>query len=104
MLDAAQRAIAIGEIAPSDGLDPNDVHSLAIVRLLEILGEAAARVGEDTRQRDPAIPWRQIADTRNRLIHGYFDVDMGLVRTIVAIELPNLVTRLSQILDDLARE
>jgi len=45
--------------------------SLAIVRLLEIVGEAAAHVSEPVRASLPAIPWRQITGARNRLIHGY---------------------------------
>jgi uncharacterized protein with HEPN domain len=45
--------------------------NLAIMRLMEVVGEAAARVPDAFRQRHPAVPWRDIADLRNRLIHGY---------------------------------
>jgi uncharacterized protein with HEPN domain len=55
----------------------------AVLRNLEIIGEAAKKVPEEVRQRAPAVPWRQIAGFRDRLAHGYFDVDDDVVWNVV---------------------
>jgi len=75
MLDAARKAIAFTESSQRCDLDTDEKLSLSVVRLLEILGEAAKGVSESCREKHPEIPWRQISGTRDRLIHGYFDVD-----------------------------
>jgi uncharacterized protein with HEPN domain len=64
--------------------------ALALVRLLEIIGEAARRVSVGLRESHPEIPWAEIAGTRDRLIHGYFDVDLDIVWGIVTQDLPAL--------------
>ena len=69
------------------------------VRNLEILGEAASRVSSDVRQAHPEIPWRDIVDMRNRLIHAYFDIDMDVVWTTVRQALPEVLTHLRAIFD-----
>lgn len=60
-------------------LDSDRQFGLAMTRLLEILGEAAARVSDTGRQRWPAIPWAKIVGLRNRLIHGYDKVDFDIL-------------------------
>jgi uncharacterized protein with HEPN domain len=69
----------------------------AVVRNLEVLGEATRRIPPDIRERYPEIPWAQIVGLRNRLIHGYFLVDYGIVWEIVQNELPPLREKLEQI-------
>ena len=78
-------------------LDASRILSLAIVRLLEIVGEAAGRVPDDVRQAHPKIPWSQIIGMRNRLIHGYDQVDLDIVWVVVTSDLPALVAQLDQI-------
>lgn len=56
--------------------------ALAVVRLLEIIGEAASRVPVEERARRPNVPWAAIVGLRNRLIHGYDDVDHDIVWAI----------------------
>lgn len=51
----------------------------AIIRKLEVVGEAVKQLSDTTRQRRPEIPWKQIAGMRDRLTHAYFGVDLGLV-------------------------
>lgn len=75
--------------------------ALALVRLLEIIGEASRNVSAETRLAYPDVPWQQMAATRNRLIHGYFDVDFDIVWAIVAVDLPPLIPRLHEIVADL---
>jgi uncharacterized protein with HEPN domain len=66
--------------------------------LLEILGEAARVVSDTTRDRYPTIPWRQIAGTRDRLIHGYEAVDIDIVWAIVTTDLPALIAEVEEVL------
>ena len=70
----------------------------SVVRRLEIIGEAASRVPADFRERHPTLPWRDMIDMRNRLIHGYDDVDMDLVWDTVQRHVPHLVSRLEAML------
>jgi uncharacterized protein with HEPN domain len=65
------------------------------VRAVEVLGEAASKVSEDTRSACPEIPWPEITNMRNRLIHGYFDID--IVRNTASIEIPALLADLRRI-------
>jgi uncharacterized protein with HEPN domain len=62
----------------------------AIVRKLEIIGEAVKHLSEETRQRRPGIPWRRIAGMRDRLTHDYFGVDLALVWAVVERDLADL--------------
>ena len=59
----------------------------AVVRNIEIIGEAAKALSEATRQAHPEVPWSRIAGTRDRLIHGYFSVDLDIIWDIVQTDL-----------------
>ena len=72
----------------------------AVVRNLEVIGEAARLIPEDIRQRHSEIPWPQMIALRNRLIHGYFVVDYEIVWDIVTNELPPLRKHLEEILEE----
>ncbi len=100
MLDAARKAIEFTENCGRIDLDNDEMLTLSVVRLLEILGEAAKNVSEQCKEAHPSIQWRQIAGTRDRLIHGYFDVDLNIVWKIVSDDLPPLVTKLERALSD----
>ena len=69
----------------------------ALVRAIEIIGEAASRVSEPTRAAMPVVPWSQIAAMRNRLIHAYFDVNRDVVWQTAIEEIPALATILEAI-------
>ena len=69
----------------------------AVVRAIEVLGEAAGKVSEDTRSACPEIPWPEITNMRNRLIHGYFDIDIDIVWNTASIEIPALLADLRRI-------
>lgn len=100
MLDAAKRAIEFTKMCQRGDLDKDEKLTLAVVRLLEILGEAAKSVSDRCQQRYTEISWRQIAGTRDRLIHGYFDVDLDIVWKIISCDLPPLVKQLEKALSD----
>lgn len=63
----------------------------AVTRAVEIIGEAAARLTEVAREQAPHVPWAAIVSMRNRLIHGYFDVDPDIVWQTVSDEIPALL-------------
>ncbi len=58
---------------------PACLRPLATVRLLEITGEAANGLSDEFKEDHPEIPWDRVTPTRNRLIHGYFDIDLEII-------------------------
>lgn len=73
----------------------------AVVRNLEIVGEAAKRVSPDLRKRAPGVPRQEMAGMRDKLVHDYFGVDLDLVWDVVAAELPGARTRIIVLLEEL---
>jgi uncharacterized protein with HEPN domain len=98
MLDHAREAFALTRGKARVDLDSDRVLHLALVRLLEIVGEAAGRVSREERALHPEIPWPQIIGLRNRLIHGYDAVDNEILWQILSRDLPPLVRALEAIL------
>ncbi len=98
MLDHAREAMAVVQGKLRADLDADRVLNLALVRLLEIIGEAANPVPEEEQARHPEIPWPQIVSLRNRLIHGYDSVDFDILWQIVTEDLPPLITSLEGII------
>lgn len=70
----------------------------AIIRQLEIIGEAARNVSQERKVATPDIPWRPIMDTRNTLIHGYFTVDEKKVWDMVQVDIPLLKKQITSLL------
>ena len=73
----------------------------ALVRRLEIIGEASRRVSETGRQELPSIDWKQIIGMRNRLIHEYDDIDLFLVWDTAQNDLPILISTLQPIFNEI---
>ncbi len=96
--DAARQARAFVRGRSRADLDQDPMLSLALVRLLEIIGEAARGVSVPTRESHPGIAWSQMAGMRDRLIHGYFDVNLDIVWQTVQQDLPPLLAQLEKIL------
>jgi uncharacterized protein with HEPN domain len=96
MREAAEKAIAYTAGRDRSILDSDEMRMLAVVRLVEIIGEAARAVSEPTRTQFPKILWRQIVGTRDRLIHAYQEVDLDILWTIVTEDLPVLVSELNR--------
>ena len=67
---------------------------LAILKAVEIVGEAASRVSADTKEAHPEIPWPEIIGLRNRLVHAYFEVNLKRVWETVQRDIPYLITQL----------
>ncbi len=100
MRDHAREAIEMARGRSRADLDADRQLNLALVRLMEVVGEAAARVPEEFRRQHPDLPWQDIADLRNRLIHGYDMVNLDVLWAIIQEDLPPLVAQLKVILDD----
>jgi uncharacterized protein with HEPN domain len=98
MRDHAQEAIdLLGERSP-DELKSDRTVQLALVQLIEIVGEAASRVGTEIRIAHPDIPWQLAAGMRHRLIHGYDLIEYEIVYDTVKADLPPMVAQLDDIL------
>lgn len=97
MLDHAREAVALAEGKTRQALDDDRLLELALVRLLEIVGEAASRVPNEECAKYPEIPWPEIVGLRNRLIHGYDAVDLDILWQIIVHDLPPLITTLETI-------
>jgi uncharacterized protein with HEPN domain len=98
MLDHAREAVAFTQGKSRADLDTDRLLNLALVRLLEIIGEAASQIPKKEQVLHPHIPWPQIISLRNRLIHGYDSVDLDILWQIIATDLPPLIVSLEAIL------
>jgi len=98
MLDAAREAVAFLTDRGRADLDADRMLSLAVVRSIEIVGEAAANVGSETRSSMPGIPWAAVVGMPNRLVHAYFSVDADRVWDTVRDDLPPLISELERYL------
>jgi len=99
MLDAAleiQRYVQAGGREDLDR-DRKLVHSL--VRLFEIIGEAATQVTDELKENVPEIPWFIIVGMRNRLIHAYFAIDLDVIWSTSTTDIPLLVNQLQKLID-----
>ena len=94
MLDAAREAVSFARGRTRDDLDKDRQLVLAVVKDIEIVGEAATRVSEPTRRRLPELPWERIVGMRNRLVHAYFDINLDIVWKTIGEDLPELISLL----------
>lgn len=79
-------------------LDSDEIYGLALVRLLEIIGEAANLLSAEFQEDNPEVPWKHMISMRNRLIHGYFDINYDIVWDTVKTDLPSLISTLRKVL------
>lgn len=100
MLDAAAQAVAFAEIKNRSDLTDDLMFRLSLVKLIEIIGEAASQVSEETRSQNSSIPWPDIISMRHRLVHGYFDINLDILWQTIHIDLPPLIQELKLVLVD----
>ena len=100
MLDSAEKAIEfVGEMQ-YEQFSADDKTVFAVIRAIEIIGEASKKIPIDIQRRYSDIPWREIAGTRDKLIHEYFGVNLSVVWRTVQEDLPPLMKQLRGILED----
>jgi uncharacterized protein with HEPN domain len=100
MLEAAQKAEKFVLGVDVEAFVVNDEKVFAVIRALEIIGEAARKVPEAVRGRYTEVPWRDIAGMRDKLVHDYFGVDVRRVWETVQSDLPALRAGLLRVLAD----
>ncbi len=100
MLEAIEEALGFAKGKQASDLADNRMLALALTKEIELIGEAASKLTLQYKQKHSEIPWQQIVATRNRLIHGYYSIDYGIVWTTVERELPKLETALKTLLED----
>lgn len=81
-----------------EDLDGDRVLVLAIVKCVEIIGEAAGRVSPEGRSEAPGLPWKDMAAMRHRLVHAYYDINLDVVWSTVREDLPPLAEALQVVL------
>ena len=98
MIDAARTAQRSLRGRQRSDLDTDDMLRFAVVRAIEIIGEAASRITPEGRARIAGIPWPAIISMRNRMVHAYFDIDHDVVWQTVQTELNPLLSVLEHAL------
>ncbi len=97
MLDAAREAQSFAQGQTRKDIDSSRMLVLALVKDIEIVGEAATRVSEDVQRSHPEIPWPDIIGMRHRLIHAYFEINLDILWETVTTDLPPLIASLENI-------
>jgi uncharacterized protein with HEPN domain len=97
MLIAARKAIVFTEGCTAESFGRNELVQNAVVRVLQVLGEAARRLSPSFKLEHSEIPWTEIAGLRNRLVHDYMNVDLEVVWGVVQNDLARLVQQLESL-------
>jgi uncharacterized protein with HEPN domain len=100
MLDAAREAMRFTRNRRREELDHDRQLAWALVKAIEIIGEAAGQLSEESKAKLPGIPWRNIIAMRNRLVHAYFDINLDILWKTVADGLPLIIAQLEQVIPE----
>jgi uncharacterized protein with HEPN domain len=98
LADALNSAIRFARGRDRGDLDTDEMLLFALVRAVEIAGEAASQVTAETRAQLPDLPWSSIVGMRNRLVHAYFDINRDILWTTVTEAAPPVAERLKNLL------
>ena len=97
---AADRIVSYVEDVSRDEFESDQMRLDAVIRNLQVIGEAVKKIPDSIQKGYPNIPWQEIAGLRNRITHVYFDVDINIIWNVVQFELPMLKTQIQQILKE----
>jgi uncharacterized protein with HEPN domain len=98
MIDAAEQASRLAGGVTADELEEDRQRRDALLWNFTVLGEAAARLAEETKARFPDVQWQQPARLRNRVVHGYWSIDVQILDTTATEQLPKFVEDLTAVL------
>ena len=98
MLLAARNAVEFSRGLTRQQFEQDALHQNAIVKAVEIIGEAASRLSAETKEELPEIDWSKIVGMRHRLVHDYFAVDYDIVWDVVQNHLPKLISQLESVM------
>lgn len=104
IVDYAEKAMRFVRGVSFDDFGDNEEKVFAVVKMLEIIGEAARHLPKSVREKYTNIPWKQVTGMRDKMTHEYFSVDLEVVWRTVHDDLPPLRDTAKKILEDLARE
>ena len=104
MLDYAKRSVRFHAGMDAAALDADEMRLFALIRVLEVIGEAASKVPKEEQAALPQIPWRRIIDFRNLLIHGYGRVRTEALVDVTRVHVPALIAEIQRILNQGAGE
>ena len=104
IIDAVEKIEKFTEGMDSEGFYADDKTAYAVIRALEIIGEATKKVPQNIKESYPQVPWREMAGIRDKLIHDYFGVNLEVIWKTVQEDLPTLKPRILQILQENAEE
>lgn len=97
MIDFAEKVLAYTEGMNQDSFASSGISYDAVLRNLELIGEAATHIPESVRKNYSDIPWRRVIATRNRLIHAYLGIDNDIIWSIIRDDIPPLLAALDQL-------
>jgi uncharacterized protein with HEPN domain len=100
---AAEKAIALGGDAPLATFEADEKTAFAVIRALELIGEATKRIPSEIRDRYPDVPWRSMAGIRDKPIHDYLTVNLEVVWKTVTEDLPPLLGALRCVAETVRR-
>ncbi|MGO9572041.1 MAG: DUF86 domain-containing protein [Desulfomonilaceae bacterium] len=104
MLDAGRQAVSFAANKSRADLDNDPVLAFALMKTIEIIGEAASKVSRGSQERLKEIPWPEIVGMRNRLIHAYADISLDILWHTVTSNLPPLIQALERIIGSESEE
>ena len=100
ILDAMGKAEILLQEVSFEQFEADFRINFAVVRTLEIIGEAAKRIPEEIREKYPEIPWKSMSGMRDRIIHAYDSVDMEIVWEVVISDIPRIKPKIQHVLKD----
>lgn len=100
MIAAAEQARALTTGVSLHELEQDRVRRDALLWNFTVLGEAAAKISDELKAQHPEIAWRRPADTRNRIIHGYWSIDLEILHTTAQEQLGGLIKGLRAMLEE----
>jgi uncharacterized protein with HEPN domain len=92
IIEAADK-IAVRAAKGRAAFDGDEDTQIVLVHLIQVIGEAAAGLSDGFIAQHPEVPWRQIIATRNRVVHGYFEVDLDILWDVAMIDVPRLASQ-----------
>jgi uncharacterized protein with HEPN domain len=98
MLDNANRAMRFAAGVDYESFSKDERTIYAVIRAIEIIGEATRNIPENIRKKYPNIPWQDVSDMRNKLVHRYFGIDLEIIWKTIHEDLPYLMNSLEEII------
>ncbi|HNB37167.1 MAG TPA: DUF86 domain-containing protein [Anaerolineales bacterium] len=98
MLDNAKRALRFDEGMDYSSFSKDEKSVYAVIRAVEIIGEATRNIPEELRVKYPEIPWRDVSDMRNKLVHNYFGINLEVIWQTLEEDIPLLADALQNII------